>query len=75
MEHLHGILKEIGEWTGDASVGRGAVTIAGATVAGVFAAYRWLRSVPKRRSRISVDCEPGEKVLIQLGDDDKEDKA
>ena len=67
------ILREIGEWTGEASVGRGVVTVAGAAVASVFAAYRWLRK-PRRRSRISIDCEPGEKVYVQLGDDDKEDK-
>ncbi len=69
---LHQILREVGEWTGDASVGRGAVTVAGAVAAVGFAAWRWLRGAPKRRSSIRIDCEPGEKVLVQLGEDDEE---
>lgn len=75
MEQIHGILREIGEWTGDASVGRGMVTAASAVAAVGFAAYRWLRR-PKHRSRISIDCEPGEKVYVRLGDnEDKEKRA
>ena len=63
------VLRGIGEWTGDASVGRGAVTVAGAVAAVGFAAYRWLRGKLKQRSVIHIDCEPGERVVVQLGDD------
>ena len=67
---FQGILQEIGNWSSDDAVERGLVTVAGALVATTFAAYKWFRK-PKggQRSRIMVDCEPGEKVYVQLGDD------
>ena len=73
MDQIHDILRGIGQWTGDASVGRGAVTVAGAVAAVGFAGWRWLRGRPKRRSTVHIECEPGEKVLVQLGADDAED--
>lgn len=69
------ILREIGEWTGDASVGRGAVTVAGGVTAIVFAAWRWLRGAPKKRSSIRIDCEPGEKITVRLGDSADEERV
>ncbi len=63
------ILNEIGQWSSDDAVERGVCTVAGAAVATAFAAYKWLRR-PKggQRSRVVIDCEPGEKVYVQLGD-------
>lgn len=70
---IQSILQEVGNWTSDDAVERGVVTVAGAAVATVFAAYRWMWSgrPSKQRSRVVVDCEPGEKVLVQLGEDDE----
>lgn len=74
METVHGILQDIGEWTGDASVGRGVVTVAGAAAAVLFAGYRWMRGKPKQRSRIIIECEPGERAYARLGSEEEDSK-
>lgn len=72
LNTIHNLLQDVGEWTGEASVQRGAITLAG-TLAGVlFAGWRWLRK-PRRRSMVRIDCEPGEKVFVQLGEDEKDE--
>ena len=69
---IQSVLQEVGNWTSDDAVERGVLTIGGAVVASAFAAYRWLRGKSsKQRSRVVVDCEPGERVLVQLGEDDE----
>ncbi len=68
---IQSILQEVGNWTSDDAVERGVLTIGGAIVASAFAVYRWLRGKPTQRSRVVIDCEPGEKVLVQLGEAEK----
>ena len=63
------VLRQVGQWTGDDSVARGAGTVAGAMAAVLFGGYRWLRGKPKTRSVIHIDCEPGERVVVRLGED------
>ena len=63
-------LRQVGNLTGDDSVSRGIVTCAGATVAALAAGWRLLRRNPDR-VKVSVDAPRGEKVFVQLGDDDK----
>lgn len=64
-------LREIGNLTGDASVGRGLVTCTGVTAAVLTAGYRLVRRKPDR-VKVMVDAPPGEKVLVQLGDKSEE---
>ncbi len=43
-----------------------------ALLGGILLAVGWMAFRRKKRSRVNIDCAPGEKVFVQLGEDDKE---
>lgn len=61
-------LREVGQITGDASVGRGIVTCTGVTAAILATGWRLLRRKQPDRVKVVVDAPPGEKVSVRLGD-------
>ena len=65
-------LREVGDITGNASVGRGIITCVGAAAVILATGWRMLRTRSANRVKAWVDAPAGEKVLIQLGNDTEE---
>lgn len=63
---------EIGKITGDQSVSRGIVTSVGVAAIVLATGWKMLRSKKPERIIVSINAPPGEKLLVQLGDDNKE---
>lgn len=68
MDWLRELLMDVGQWTDDASFGRGAITAVGAIVAILFGGWRLLQRRPKTRTLVTIDCEQGERVVVQVGE-------
>jgi hypothetical protein len=71
MEQIQQALREVGEWTGDASVGRGIVTVAGAAVAIGAGVWRLFRRRDAGRIEHRFSAPPGTKATFSIGDDEK----
>lgn len=69
------ILREVGNLTGEASIGRGLLTCAGVAAAVTATGFRVLRrnGGKPERVKVTVDAPQGEKVLVQLGGNDVEE--
>ncbi len=70
MDLIQSFLLDVGEWFSDDRVKTGAGVVGGAVLATVVG---WFRKRKPDRVKVSVDAPAGEKVYIQLGEDDKEE--
>ena len=69
MDEVQRLLSQVGEWFSDDRVKTGAGVVGGALLAIVVG---WFRKKRPERTRINIDCSPGEKLFVQLGEDEPE---
>lgn len=70
MDSVQLLLKEIGDFFGNDSVARGAVVVGGTALAVLLSGVRWFKKKPQDRVQIHVDAPHGQRVKIELGEDE-----